>query len=68
MLRIHRLHSWFSLSNPVMEEAPYEIISIRQLARRSAPQSPKYTTIMKFRHPLEKYQLAFMALPRTWPM
>lgn len=33
MLRIHLLQNWFSLSDPVMEEALYEITSMRQFAR-----------------------------------
>jgi IS5 family transposase len=32
MLRIHLLQNWFSLSDPVMEEALYEIMPIRQRA------------------------------------
>ena len=59
MLRIHLLQSWFSLSNPAIEEALYEITSMRQFARLtlSAP-IPEDTTIMNFRHLLEKHQLA----------
>ncbi|WP_238322387.1 transposase, partial [Pseudomonas aeruginosa] len=33
MLRIHLLQNWFSLSDPAMEEALYEITSMRQFAR-----------------------------------
>ncbi|QJQ11444.1 IS5 family transposase [Pseudomonas putida] len=59
MLRIHLLQNWFSLSDPAMEEALYEITSKRQFARLtlSAP-IPEDTTIMNFRHLLEKHQLA----------
>lgn len=59
MLRIHLLQNWFSLSDPAMEEALYEITSMRQFARLtlSAP-IPEDTTIMNFRHLLEKHQLA----------
>lgn len=54
MLRIHLLQNWFSLSDPAMEEALYEITSMRQFARLtlSAP-IPEDTTIMNFRHLLE---------------
>ncbi|MCE1015919.1 IS5 family transposase, partial [Pseudomonas monteilii] len=47
------------LSDPAMEEALYEITSMRQFARLtlSAP-IPEDTTIMNFRHLLEKHQLA----------
>ena len=59
ILRIHLLHNWFSLSDPAMEEALYEITSMRRFARLtlSAP-IPEDTTIMNFRHLLEKHQLA----------
>ncbi|KAB0493525.1 MAG: IS5 family transposase [Pseudomonas sp.] len=59
MLRIHLLQNWFSLSDPAMEEVLYEITSMRQFARLtlSAP-IPEDTTIMNFRHLLEKQQLA----------
>ncbi len=53
------LQNWFSLSDPAMEEALYEITSMRQFARLtlSAP-IPEDTTIMNFRPLLEKHQLA----------
>lgn len=59
MLRIHLLQNWFSLSDPAMEEALYEITPIRQFAglTLSAP-IPEDTTIMNFRHLLEKHNLA----------
>lgn len=59
MLRIYLLQNWFSLSDPAMEEALYEITSMRQFARLtlSAP-IPEDTTITNFRHLLEKHQIA----------
>jgi len=59
MLRIHLLQNWFSLRDPATEEALYEITSMRQFARLtlSAP-IPEDTTIMNFRHLLEKHRLA----------
>lgn len=33
MLRIHLLQNWFALSDPSMEEALYEITSLRQFAQ-----------------------------------
>ena len=59
MLRIHLLQNWFSLSDPGMEEALYEITPMRQFARLtlSGP-IPEDTTIMNFRHLLEKHKLA----------
>lgn len=59
MLRIHLQQNRFSLSDSAMEEALYEITSMRQLARLtlSAP-IPEDTRIMNFRHLPEKHQLA----------
>ncbi len=58
-LRVHLLQNVFSLSDPAMEEALCEITLMRQFARLtlSAP-IPEDTTIMNFRHLLEKHQLA----------
>lgn len=59
MLRIHLLQNWFSLNNPAMDEALCEITPMLQFAHLtlSAP-IPEDTTIMNFRHPLEKHKLA----------
>lgn len=60
MLRIHLLQSGFALSDPAMEEALYEITSLRQFAKLSLTQGsiPEDTTIMNFRHLLEQHGLA----------
>ena len=60
MLRIHLLQNWFVLSDPAMEEALYEITSLRQFAQLSLTQGsiPEDTTIMNFRHLLERHELA----------
>lgn len=60
LLRIHLLQNWFALSDPAMEEALYEITSLRQFAQLSLTQGsiPEDTTIMNFRHLLEKHSLA----------
>jgi len=59
MLRIHLLQNGFSLGDPAMEEALGEITFMRQSARLtlSAP-IPEDTTVMNFRHLLEKQKLA----------
>ena len=59
MLRIHLLQNWFSLSDPAMEEELHE----RPLYRRfvgleGAARMPDETTILRFRHLLEKHELA----------
>jgi hypothetical protein len=35
MLRVHLMQNWFALSDPAMEEALYEIASVRSFARLS---------------------------------
>lgn len=59
MLRIHLLQNGFPLGDPAMEEALCEITFMRQSARLtlSAP-IPEVTTVMNFRHLLEKQKLA----------
>ena len=59
MLRIHCLQLWWNLSDPAMEEELHE----RPLYRRFAgldgkARMPDETTILRFRHLLEKQQLA----------
>ena len=58
MTRIHCFQQWYSLSDEGMEDALYEIASIRLFAGLSLDKSiPDRTTIMNFRHLLEKHQL-----------
>ena len=59
MLRIHCLQLWWNLSDPAMEEELHE----RPLYRRfvglqGAARMPDETTILRFRHLLEKPELA----------
>lgn len=57
MLRIHCYKNWLSLSNLAMEEALYEITLMRQFARLIlSALLPEDTTIMNFRHLLEKHK------------
>jgi IS5 family transposase len=59
MLRVHLMQNWFALSDPAMEEALYEIASLRAFARLSlAEPIPDETTILNFRHLLEQNDLA----------
>ena len=59
MLRIHFLQQWFSLSDPAMQEAFFdtplysEFAQLEELARL-----PDESTILRFRHRLEKHKLA----------
>ena len=60
MLRIHCLQQWYGLSDPAMEEALYEIASMRRFAGLSLSRGalPDETTILNFRHLLERHGLA----------
>jgi len=59
MLRVHLMQNWFALSDPAMEEALYEIASLRAFAGLNLREAiPDETTILNFRHLLEEYDLA----------
>jgi len=64
MLRIHFMQQWFNLSDPAMEEALYDSTSIRNFAKLSLTRGsiPDETTILNFRHLLEKHNIAADAL------
>lgn len=59
MLRIHFLQHWFNLSDPAVEEALYESVSMREFVGIDLGQEPvpDETTICKFRHLLERHDL-----------
>ena len=58
MLRVHCLQQWYNLSDAATEDSLYEIASMRRFAYLSLDKSiPDHTTIMKFRHLLEKHYL-----------
>lgn len=55
MLRIHVMQLFYNLSDPAMEDELYEIESMRRFAGlRLADNIPDETTILNFRHFLEK--------------
>lgn len=59
MLRVYFLQQWFNLSDPGAEEALYESPALRRFAGVDlgrAP-APDETTILQFRHLLEKHDL-----------
>ena len=59
MLRIHFMQQWFTLSDPAMEEALHDVPLFREFAHLSWDQRfPDETTILRFRHLLEKHKLA----------
>jgi transposase, IS5 family len=60
MLRIHYLQQWFSLSDPAMEEALHDTPVFREFAKidQGMTRLPDETTILRFRHLLERHDLA----------
>jgi transposase, IS5 family len=59
MLRMYFLQHWFNLSDPAVEEALYDSLAMRafvgiDLGRDAAPDE---STVLKFRHLLEKHHL-----------
>ena len=59
MLRIHLLQQWYSLSDPAMEEALIEVPTMRRFSgiELISDRIPDETTILAFRHLLEKHKL-----------
>lgn len=59
MLRIYFLQQWFDLSDPQAEDELYDSESMRRFARIELSEDviPDETTILRFRHLLEKHEL-----------
>jgi IS5 family transposase len=60
MLRIHFMQQWFGLSDPAMEEALFDVPMYREFAQLpdGLVRLPDESTILRFRHLLEKHGLA----------
>jgi transposase, IS5 family len=60
MLRIHFMQQWFTLSDPGMEEALHDVPLFREFAGLDnwSTRLPDESTILRFRHLLEKHKLA----------
>ena len=59
MLRIHFMQQWFNLSDPAMEEALHDMPLFREFAGLSwGSATPDESTILRFRHLLERHKLA----------
>jgi len=57
MLRVHCLQLFYNLSDPAMEDTLYEIESMRRFAGVKLDRVPDETTILNFRHLLERHGL-----------
>ena len=60
MLRIHFMQQWFTLSDPVMEEALHDVPLFRDFAGLGGwdERLPDESTGLRFRHVLEEHKLA----------
>ncbi len=57
MFRIHSMQHWYNMNDPAIEDPLYEITSMRFFADLSLDSHiPDHTTIMNFRHLLEKHK------------
>ena len=59
MLRVYFLQSWYALSDPMAEESLYDSEAMRRFAgiELGDDRIPDETTILNFRHLLEKHKL-----------
>jgi transposase, IS5 family len=67
MLRMYFLQQWFNLSDPAVEEALYESVSMRTFVGidLGAEPVPDETTVCKFRHLLERHGLGAKIFQRV---
>ncbi len=67
MLRIYFMQQWYGLSDPAMEDALYDIESLRRFADIDieTDEIPDETTILHFRHLLEKHELTKQIFEKT---
>jgi transposase, IS5 family len=64
MLRLHFMQQWFGLSDPAMEEALHDVPLYREFAGLDnwTTRLPDESTILRFRHLLDKHKLAAQML------
>jgi len=67
MLRIYFMQQWYGLSDPAMEDALYDIESMRRFADIDIGVDviPDETTILNFRHLLERHNLTKQIFEKT---
>lgn len=65
MLRIHLMQHWFTLSDPGMEDALYEIESMRRFAGIDLQSVPDESTILNFRRFIEDNDLSMLILDKV---
>ena len=58
MLRIYFMQQWYQMSDPLMEDSLYDMESLRRFSKLSLEGPiPDETTILNFRHLLERHRL-----------
>jgi transposase, IS5 family len=64
MLRVHFMQQWFGLSDPAMEEALHDVPVYREFITLDSGevQIPDESTILRFRHLLERHKLSAVFL------
>ena len=67
MLKIYFMQQWYKLSDPAMEDALYDSESLRRFAEIDLETEiiPDETTILHFRHLLEKHELTKKMFEKT---
>jgi IS5 family transposase len=67
MLRVYFMQQWYGLSDPAMEDALYDIESMRQFADIDIEVDviPDETTILHFRHLLERHDITKQIFEKT---
>src|SRR6516225_2750434 len=67
MLRLYFLQQWFNLSDPAVEEALYDSLSMRRFVGidLGCEPVPDETTILNFRHLLERHNLGKLLFNRV---
>jgi IS5 family transposase len=65
MLRIYFMQQWYGLSDPAMEDSLYDITSMRLFAGLSLDTVPDESTILRFRHLLERKHLTEKLFRKT---
>lgn len=65
MLRIYFMQQWYGLSDPAMEDSLYDITSMRLFAGLGLDNIPDETTILRFRHLLERHHLTEKLFRKT---
>ena len=59
MLQVHFMQQWFTLSDPAMEDAFFDVPLYRAFAQLDAnARMPDESTSLRFRHRREKHKLA----------